>query len=107
MSRLPSNSQFGNFMRRRRLCRAIKCACMGPDKPVVGRNSNAVGCRRAQRANWWKRGKGSPRFFPPFPPITTISTDYHHFNGLDNVAKPPSIAFETVFSRDRLKKEHA
>jgi hypothetical protein len=35
-----------------------------------------------QRANWWKRGKGSPRFFPSFPSITTISTDYHHFHRL-------------------------
>jgi len=24
------------------------------------------------------------------------------FNALDNVAKPPNIAFETVFGRDRL-----
>jgi hypothetical protein len=30
-----------------------------------------------------------------------------HFNGLDNVTKTPSIAFETVFSRDRLSEVKA
>src|SRR5260370_8580845 len=59
-------------------------SCRRPCNGSMGwRRNGSRGWRRQERlpakSNWWKRGNGSPGFFPPLPPITTISTDYHHF----------------------------
>jgi hypothetical protein len=75
-----------------RAIRAVRAACAKKGIPLQPLQEKAEGEGRMQR---WQ---GVPAGFVSF--VSCVSNRVY---ALDNVAKPPSIAFETAFSRDRLK----